>query len=120
SSQFSDLKSNISALESEQTAVAAGLRIAREAASLSGTLDTLRNREKELTDEGARLNQEKAAIENRASGLEDAEKQLAACEATLATLEDPRSRIRVLEKEIAREPVLREEMTKIESNIERL
>jgi len=59
-------------------------------------------------------------LEKRIAGLADLETQLSKTDARLKALNDPRSRIRFLENETTREAELRENVTKIESNLERL
>lgn len=120
SSQFSDLRSQITAFEAEQATVTANLKAAREAAQFAAALVGYRQREAELKEEGTRLNEEKAGLEKLMKGLHDSEHQLATAEAKLKSLDDPRSRIRFLEKETAKESDLRANVTNIESNLERL
>ena len=120
SSQFSNLKSQIAQSETEQTSVAANLRIARESERFAATIEGLRQREQELKTEGTHLTAERQKLENRIAGLADLERQLSEIDTKLKSFGDPRSRIRFLENETARESELRESITKIESNLERL
>ncbi len=120
SSQFTDLTSQISSLVAERDKVSADLRQSREAERFAAALVGLRNREAELKAEGTHLNQEREQLEKQIAWLDELEKELSAIEAKLRELSDPRSRLRILENEIAREGDLRDSVTKIESNLERL
>ncbi len=120
SSQFTDLTAQIETAEAARTNVAADLKAAREAERFAAALDGFRKREAELKTEGTHLNQERAELEKQIGGLDALEKDLSAVDAKLSALGDPRSRTRILENEIAREGELRGNVTKIESNLERL
>ena len=120
SSQFIDLKSQIALSQTEQASVALKLKNARDAERFAASLNGMRQRAEELTTEGKHLSNERAELEKRNSGLADLEKQLSAIDTQLRSLGDPRSRIKYLENELAREPELRENVSKIESNLERL
>ena len=120
SSQFSGLKEQIGTLETEKISVAVVLKNAREAERFVSVLDSLRQREEELKTEGTHLTSERQELESRIAGLTDLENQLAQIDAKLRSLGDPRSRIRFLENENSREAELRESVTIIESNLERL
>ena len=120
SSQFTDLRSQIVGFETEQISVAANLKTAREAERFAAMLKGFRDREAELTAEGTHFAAERKELEMRIGGLVELEKSFAAIENNIKTLGDPRSRIRFLENETAREAELRENVTKIESNLERL
>ncbi len=120
SSQFLDLRSQIAAFETEQTSVAVNLKNAREAERFASMLDGLQLREKELKDEGTHLSAERHELEKRVAGLAELEIQLAAIDARLRAFGDPRSRIHFLENETSRAVELRETISKIEQNLERL
>lgn len=120
SSQFTDLKTRIEAREKEQTTVTGALKNAREAERYSSMLATLREREAELAAEGKHLAGEKAELATGAAILDDLEKQFAAADARHRALGDPRSRIRFLESETAREPEMSKKLTGIERDLERL
>ncbi len=120
SSQFSDLRSQIALSETEQASITADLKIAREAERFAATIDGLKKREDELKTEGTHLSNERQELEKQIDGLADLQKQLSDIDGKLKTLGDPKSRIRFLENETAREIELRENLTKIESNLERL
>ncbi len=120
SSQFSNLKSQISNLEIEQTSVAAALRTARDGEKSVSEVVVLKRREAEMTEEGKGLNAKKAELENQINAGAVAEKQLASTEANLRVLDDPTARIRFLEKEIVRENDIRDGIREVEANLERL
>ena len=120
SSQFSDIQAQITMFETEKTAVTAKLVLAREAAKAAAAIETLRAREAELADEGKRLKAEQDALEKQAVASSGLEAEFARVDAQLRSLNDPRSRIRVLENETSRESELRSKATEIDSNLERL
>lgn len=120
SSQFTDLTAQIETLQSEQRTVASELSLAREGSRLLAALESYRQREAELKEEGAGLTAKKETLAARERDLADAETEIARLEARLKELADPAARIRVLAKEEAREPALRASVGEVESNIERL
>ncbi len=120
SSQFSELRSQIAAFENEQKSVAANLSASRDAEKFVATLPTLRSRVAEIEDEGKRLRAEHESLQKEAENLPMLETDFARIEAQLAALDNPKARINLLEKEATREFELREAITKIESNLERL
>jgi exonuclease SbcC len=119
SSQFVDLKSQISNLELERTRVQTELAAAREGKTLAAALESYRKREQELRDEGAGLNAKKATLEKQ-QDITDSERRIREAESQLKALADPAARIRILEKESLREPEIREGLSHVESNLERL
>lgn len=120
SSQFTEFREQIAAAESSHAAVAADLKLARQALQYSTAIDGFRQRAAELTEEGTRLADERSALVSRTVDVADTERQLAELEAKLRALDDPRSRVRFLENETKRETDLRDSVTAIESNLERL
>ena len=120
SSQFTDLISQIVGFETEQISVSAGLKNAREAERFAAMVAGFRTRESELTAEGTHFAAERKELETRIGVLAELEKNFAGIESKLKALGDPRSRIKFLANETAREAELRENVTKIESNLERL
>jgi len=119
-SQFSELRSKINILEKDKLGIDANLKTAREAEKNRALLEELRTRIAELTEEGKRLRAEKDALEKRLEGDVETEKHLAEAEAKLRDLDNPDSRVKFLEAEAASEMELRERMTTIERNLERL
>lgn len=117
-SQFAELRTSITAFETERVTVAANLKTAREAEKYAAQLSTLQARGEEITAEGKELRSELDALP--AVSHEQTEMELARAEAELERLGDPKSRIRALEKDIAAEIGVREAITDIESNLERL
>lgn len=120
SSQFLSLRSQIAALEVERTSVAIDLKTAREAERFSAALEGYRRRESELRDEGKGLNGKKASLEVELVNAAEIETRLTAAETRLKLLDDPTARIRFLEKEIVRENEIREGLSNVMSNLERL
>jgi len=120
SGQFVELRSRIASLETDLVTVGTSLRAARDAAGHLTTVETHRRRIAELTEEGKRLNAEKIELDKLADALEKSESDLAAAEARLAKLDDPRTRIKFLEVDAGREREICESLSKIESNLERL
>ncbi len=119
-SQFTELKSQIAAIQIEHSTVCQNLAAARDAEKVLGTLPTLRDRVADIEDEGKRLRAELEALQEEAANLSVQETDLSGVEAQLAALDNPKSRIKLLEKDALREFELREAITKIESNLERL
>jgi exonuclease SbcC len=120
SSQFAELKSEISGLETERRTVARDLKAAREAEKFAAALEGYRRRDEEIKEEGKGLNEKKASLKRQLSDAADAQTRLAAAEARLRSLDDPTARIRFLEKQILRESEIREGLSHIGSNMERL
>ncbi|MEO6050088.1 MAG: SMC family ATPase [Pyrinomonadaceae bacterium] len=120
SSQFENYKSGISNLEIERRTVAADLKTAREAEKFSAALGSYRRHDAELKEEGKGLTEKKATLESQLSDAANSETLLAAAEARLISLDDPAARIRFLEKEILRENEIREGLSHVGSNLERL
>jgi exonuclease SbcC len=118
--QFASLRSEIKTLETERSTVAADLSQARSAHAQTATLETLRSRESELAGEGKCLAEERSQLETELTDLPKLEESLAVHERQLAVLDNPKARVRMLEVEAAKEPELREKLSDIESNIERL
>ncbi len=120
SSQFSEMKIQISAFETEKNQLVTALRTSREAEKSAAQLETLRKREGEIGDEGKSLKEEKTALENNLANLPQIKSDLAQLENELRNLDNPKAKIRLLETEAGREIEFREKLTEIEKNIERL
>lgn len=118
--QFVELRSQIGTLETEQKTLAPQLKLSREAEKFSATLSTLKNREAEIREEGTRLSQEKETLEKDAIDKLTTETDLAEAETKLKNLADPKTKIRLFEADAAREIVLREKLSEVEKNLERL
>ncbi len=119
-SQFTEVRSHISALEEERKTVEGSLTAARMAGQQVLALEGYRRREMEIKEEGQRLRSEKILVEQQANSLAVYEKSFLDAEANLKQLDDPRLRVRFLEKQIEREPVIRDGLSDAESNLERL
>lgn len=113
----SDAVSQITALKAEQTTVDVELRKAREADRYMEKLTGLREREKELAAEGKRLAAEKTELETQTTGLANLEKELAETNTALQALMDPKSRISVLENEVAREQGIRDNLLRVQNDL---
>ncbi len=120
SHQFGELKTQISAFEIEQKQLALGLKTSREAEKFSARLETLRSREKEIGDEGISYKEEKATLEKQLENLPKLQNDLAAAEAKLKILDNPKAKIQMFETEAKREMQIREKLREIEKNLERL
>ncbi len=119
SSQFTETTTRIAQLESTRAAVITDLAKAREGHQQLAALETYRQRETELKDEGAELTAKKASLEAR-RGPAETEQRITSLTTQLKALADPAARIRILEREISREPEIREGLGNVESNLERL
>ncbi len=120
SDQFSNFKFQISNLETERLGVTADLQTAREAQRFSAALHGYREREAELKEEGNGYNEKKATFESQITDTAANETQLTAAESLLRSLDDPRGRMRFLENEILKEVEIREGLSQVGSNLERL
>ena len=120
SSQSLALKNEIGSLETDQMRIVSGIAVSREAERFAAALTGFRQREAELKTEGTHLTAERQELETKVGGLADLEEHRKLIELKLKALGDPRSRISYLERETSRDIELRESVTKIESNLERL
>lgn len=119
-SQFVELRSRIGALETEQKSVSESLKIAREAEKFSAALETLKSRETEIADEGKGYKAEKENLLKDIGDKEKLQTDLAAAEAKLKDLGNPKAKISLLEAETKNELIFREKLAEIEKNLERL
>lgn len=118
--QFAEIKTNIGTLEAEQKSLADALRISREAEKFSATLETLKAREEEISIEGKSYKAEKENLLKDIGDLAKIQSSLAETEAKLKDLGNPKARIQMLETEVKREVPIRENLSIIEKNLERL
>lgn len=118
--QFTEVRSRIGTIETEKRQLAGLMKDAREAEKSMAALDALRHRENEITAEGKYLAAEKDALVKELGDLPAIEKDLAETEAKIARLNDPRSRLLAFEAEVRREPLVRENLSQAEKNVERL
>jgi exonuclease SbcC len=120
SSKFSELRAEIATVETEQKQVAVLLKASLDAEKFTAALETLRSRQDEIKAEGERLNKELDALRSQATAVSDVEAKIRTTEVQLNKLDNPSARLRIFETEAARESEIREEITKVESNFERL
>lgn len=120
SSQFGEVKMQITVLQREQITVSSSLKTSRDAEKYLAQLSTLRERAREIGEEGKRLKEERDELQKRLENLPKVETGLAAAEVSLKALDDPRGRIKILEREANREIELRLHLTESEKNLERL
>jgi exonuclease SbcC len=119
-SQFVGTKTEIGTLETEQKSLADALKVAREAEKFSAMLSTLKSRELEISDEGKSYKVEKENLLKDIGDFSKIQSDLTDAEAKLKALENPKARIRMLENEIKQEMSIREKLSEIEKNLERL
>ena len=119
-SQFTELRTQITVLETEHVGVRETLKTSREAEKVAATLQTLKQREAEISAEGKSLRQERDALSATLADFADVEAALATSQTLLKALNNPKATVALLEKETSNESDLRDKISKIESNIERL
>ena len=119
-SQFAELRTRIGVLEAEHGQIASALRTSREAEKFLAQLSTLQAREREIADEGRLLSDERKAFHGQLDALPKIEGELAVAEASLKALGSPKAKMQILDGEAQLEGDLRQRLSKIESNLERL
>ena len=119
-SRFVEVKTQIGTLETEQKSLADALKVSRDAEKFLATLETLKNRETEIAEEGKSYKVEKEDLLKEIVDLPKIQNDLAEAEAKLKVLDNPKAKIRMLEEESKREMQIREKLTEIEKNSERL
>jgi exonuclease SbcC len=119
-SQFTELRTRIAVLETEQGKVAFALKTSREAEKLLSQIALLEARGGEIKDEGKRLADEKARLQSKLDASPNLENDLAAVEAKLKALDNPRGKIQVLQEQARQEGDYRRRLSEVESNLERL
>jgi exonuclease SbcC len=120
SSQFSELRTEISTVEAEQKQVAVTLKASREAEKFTAALETLRSRQDEIKAEGDRINNEIDKLKAQTAAVTELETNIRSTESQLNKLDNPAARLRIFETEAGREAEFREQISKLESNLERL
>src|SRR5690606_8959509 len=120
SSQFDTLRAGIAALETERSAASIQIKTARDAERAAERVAGLEKRLAEIATEGKSLAAEIIAADEAAKRAAELEGKLRQAETALRELGDPRGRVGLLEKESALEAEVRDAISKIESNIERL
>jgi len=120
STKFEEVQITIHDLESRSIVIKEKLQNARTAERFSIEAAALEKRTEEIKNEGTQLSSEKEAIEKRLADSKKIEAELDLLTAKLKKLDDPRTKIKFLENEISGEAELRQNITRIESNLERL
>lgn len=120
SNQFADLRNVIANLEKERSSVSTKLKAARDAAKFAAAAVEFRKREEELRVEGTQLTKEREPIEKNAAKLAGLERVLEKQNSELYGLGDPRSLTISLQRDIDREPEIRETLARIERANEEL
>jgi exonuclease SbcC len=118
--RFVEVRTQIDTLETEQRSIAEALKLARDAEKFSAALETLKARESEISDEGKGYKTEKESLLKDIGDKEKLQTDLAATDLKLKDLGNPKARIQILEAETKRELVIREKLSEIEKNLERL
>lgn len=119
-SQFSETRTQIGNLEVQREKSLSSIKKAREAERAVASLATLRKREADLTEEGKRLKAGKEALETELETFAKTQGDFEAVEAAMAEMGDPRLRIGILRSAAEGEIEVREKLTEIEKNLERL
>jgi DNA repair protein SbcC/Rad50 len=119
-SQFGELKTKISLLENEKVNITTALTTSREAAKYLAQITVLEARAAEIGNEGTLLKNERAELQKVADGMSTAKEELERIENELKALDNPRSKISILENEARREGDILEQLSAIEKNLERL
>ncbi|NJM54204.1 MAG: SMC family ATPase [Blastocatellia bacterium] len=120
SSKFTDSKAVIGTLEVEQKKVSAELNSAREGEKFLTALESYKEREKEIKDDGIRLRNDIESLQKQAENLPNLEKEFNRVEAELKRLDNPRERAEALKKEAETEGELRDKLRNIERASEEL
>ena len=120
SSQFGELKTQISTLETEQKKVSAELISARDGEKFLTALESYKGREKEIKEDGIRLKNDIESLQKLAENLPNLEKEFNEIEAELRKLNNPRERAEALKKEAETEGELRDKQREIEKVLEEL
>lgn len=119
-SQFSETRTQIGNLEIQRQKISVSIKKAREAEKLLAELATLRKRETDLIDEGKRLRAGKEALEKELENFSDTQADFKKVEASMNTIGDPKAKIRMFESVSKSEILIREKLTEVEKNLERL
>jgi exonuclease SbcC len=119
-SQFEDLKSQISVLESQSKENAALLASSREAAKIISQGPIFEQRRDEIELEGKRLRQEHDKASAAARDAAELAERVTELEWQLRSLDNPRQRAALLERQITSESDIRHRLSETEKNLERL
>ncbi len=119
-SQFVELRTQIGTLETEQRSLTENLKKSREAEKFSATLENLKQRETEISDEGKSYKAEKENLLKDVVDLAKIQSDFDETQAKLKFLDNPKAKIKVLDEEAKREVVIREKLSGIERQSARL
>ncbi len=119
-SQFSESKTEIMTLETEQQKVSQELSVARNAEKSVVALESYRQREKDITEEGQRFKTEVENLQKLVENLPNLEKEANHIESKLRELNNPRELALALKKEAESEAELRDKQREIEKVLEEL
>jgi DNA repair protein SbcC/Rad50 len=120
STKFEDIKAEVRSLEAERGTIAVALSASREAERSLALMAALEERKLEIEAEGKRLRDERESLAAETDGKTDLIQALGLAQGSLRELDNPTARIAMIEKELLREPELREAITNVERNLERL
>lgn len=120
SSQFDELRGKILVFETEHATTATALRSSREAAKTSALSNVYEERAREIEAEGKRLKTERDEAAKAAEDETVLNTELTGFESKLSALDNPKGRIVIYERQIASEAEIRENLSKVEKNLERL
>ncbi|MBV9243160.1 MAG: SMC family ATPase, partial [Acidobacteria bacterium] len=119
-SQFTELNSQISTFEQQHGSVTTELRAARDALRYASMVDSLIKREEDLKTEGTQLSTEREELVKSTASLPDVEREFTTIDTKLREIGDPRSRIKYLQADAAREPELRTALQTIAAELAKL
>ncbi len=118
--QTGNFEAEIETLEIKQRDVAVVVKEAKKAENAAAALPTLLKRKEEIVAEGKNLRDEQDLLKEQVKNVAENEKEFSEIKSNLNVLGSPKEKIKLLEKEIAKEISFREKITEIESNLERL
>ncbi|MEJ7623258.1 MAG: SMC family ATPase [Pyrinomonadaceae bacterium] len=114
SNQFLEIRGQIGVAERERIEVTGRVAIAREAAKAAAAIDSLLHRADELKAEGITVNAEIERLDRQAADLADAERSLSENQTELAKLENPKGRIKLLERHVQGEDTARQSLAAVD------
>lgn len=120
SSQFSELRAEITVYEGRQKEVSEKLRVSLEAQKFLQAFEAYSKRAEEIRNEGKQLNEELDRLRKQVEDLPAIEAELLLADEKLTAAENPKARISLLQKEIAKEADLQAESQRIEIELERI
>lgn len=119
-SQFGELRAKISVLMNEQAVTSQALMRSREAEKLVAQIPIFESRTNEIRAEGERLKVERDAADVEVARLDEVQAELKRVETELNALGNPSAKILFLEAQGRREIEIRQRLSEIEKNLERL